>query len=221
MLMTGSAGVGRTGSFIVVDAILDGLRRERFAPKPTQAGEVDIAPRPIASRNSSADSANPIPTLDRSVGIPTPIHEEPGAEQAPPKRMSLSHANMVDHQRQSFMQHRGDGPGSASAHSTHSLPTSNGNASYTSSERRALAKTLNDLSVPFSHCLTALIQSSGVGKDMRATTASKDRGNAATPLSEMDHPVLDVLEGIRVQRMSLVQSLRQFVFVHRGQSLSS
>jgi hypothetical protein len=66
----------------------------------------------------------------------------------------------------------------------------------------------------------ALIQSSGVGKDMRATTASKDRGNAATPLSEMEHPVLEVLEGIRVQRMSLVQSLRQFVFVHRGQSFS-
>jgi protein tyrosine phosphatase len=55
---------------------------------------------------------------------------------------------------------------------------------------------------------------------MRATTASKDRGNAATPLSEMEHPVLEVLEGIRVQRMSLVQSLRQFVFVHRGQSFS-
>jgi len=54
---------------------------------------------------------------------------------------------------------------------------------------------------------------------MRATTASKDRGNAATPLSEMEHPVLEVLEGIRVQRMSLVQSLRQFVFVHRGQFL--
>jgi len=149
MLMIGSAGVGRTGSFIVVDAILDGLRRERFAPKPRPDGEVDAAPRPIASRNSSADSTNPVPTIERSVGIPTPILEEPGAEPAPPKRMSLSHANMVDHQRQSFMQHRGDGPGSASGNSTHSIPTSSGKASYTSSERRAMAKTLADLSVPF------------------------------------------------------------------------
>lgn len=37
----------------------------------------------------------------------------------------------------------------------------------------------------------------------------------------MDNPVLDVLEGIRVQRMSLVQSLRQFVFVHRGMFFNS
>jgi hypothetical protein len=148
--MIGSAGVGRTGSFIVVDAILDGLRRERSAPKPSQEGKVDAAPRPIASRNSSADSTNPVPTIERSVGIPTPILEEPGAEPAPPKRMSLSHANMIDHQRQSFMQHRGDGPGSASGNSTHSIPTSSGKASYTSSERRAMAKTLADLSVPFS-----------------------------------------------------------------------
>jgi hypothetical protein len=143
--MTGSAGVGRTGSFIVVDAILDGLRRERFAPKPSQDGEVDAAPRPIASRNSSADSTNPVPTLERSVGIPTPILEEPGVEPAPPKRMSLSHANMVDHQRQSSMQHRATAPGSGSANSTHSIPTSSGKVSYTSSERRAMAKTLADL----------------------------------------------------------------------------
>jgi protein tyrosine phosphatase len=50
------------------------------------------------------------------------------------------------------------------------------------------------------------------------TTASGARHRAPTPLDEMDNPVLEVLEGIRVQRMSLVQSLRQFVFVHRGQS---
>lgn len=148
-LMKGSAGVGRTGSFIVVDAILDGLRRERNAPKPPPGAEIDSAPRPIASRNSSADSTNPVPTLERTIGVPTPILEESEAEPAPPKRMSLSHANMVDHQRQSFMQHRGDAPGSASAYSAHSLPTSNGNASYTSSERRAISKTLADLSVVF------------------------------------------------------------------------
>jgi hypothetical protein len=47
------------------------------------------------------------------------------------------------------MQHRATAPGSASANSTHSHPTSSGKGSYTSSERRAMAKTLADLSVPF------------------------------------------------------------------------
>ena len=216
--MLGSAGVGRTGSFIVVDAILDGLRRERSAFKNQQKSEVEAAQRPIASRNSSSESTNPVPALERSVALPTPIPEEPESAPAPPERMSLSHANMVDHQRQSFMQHRGDAAGSMSANSTHSLTGSNGNNSYSSSERRAMAKTLADLSVPSHYLLTALIPSSGVGKDMRATTASKEKGHAATPLGEMENPVLEVLEGIRVQRMSLVQSLRQFVFVHRGQS---
>ena len=212
----GSAGVGRTGSFIVVDAILDGLRRERSASLNQQDGEAKAVPRPIASRNSSSESTNQVPNLERSVAMPTPIPEEPESAPNPPKRMSLSHANMVDHQRQSFLQHRGNAAGSISANSTHSLTGSNGNHSYSSSERRAMSMAMNELSVPFPSWLAALTPSSGVGKDMRATTASKDTANAATPLGEMENPVLEVLEGIRVQRMSLVQSLRQFVFVHRG-----
>lgn len=47
-------------------------------------------------------------------------------------------------------------------------------------------------------------------------TKSSDRHRTPSPLQAMDNPVLDVLQGMRVQRMSLVQSLRQFVFVHRA-----
>lgn len=36
------------------------------------------------------------------------------------------------------------------------------------------------------------------------------------PISDMKNPVEDVLAGMRVQRMSLVQSLRQYAFVYRG-----
>lgn len=35
-------------------------------------------------------------------------------------------------------------------------------------------------------------------------------------ISSMREPILDVLKGMRVQRMSLVQSLRQYLFVHRA-----
>ena len=38
-----------------------------------------------------------------------------------------------------------------------------------------------------------------------------------SPISEMENPIASVLEGMRVQRMSLVQSLRQYLFVHRGE----
>ncbi|KAG8894983.1 hypothetical protein FRC00_008200 [Tulasnella sp. 408] len=40
--------------------------------------------------------------------------------------------------------------------------------------------------------------------------------DSPSPISELDEPVRQVLEGIREQRMSMCQSLRQYVFVHQA-----
>ena len=51
-----------------------------------------------------------------------------------------------------------------------------------------------------------------------AMTRSGSRHRTPSPISEIENPIASVLEGMRVQRMSLVQSLRQYLFVHRGES---
>jgi hypothetical protein len=117
-----SAGVGRTGSYILVDAISDGLRRElRNDPAP-------IEPPPVAKRIARAGKAD---EMD------------------------------VDTARDST-------------------------------------------------------SSSPEPEKPRAITQSHKPHRVATPLSSMKEPILEVLQGMRVQRMSLVQSLRQYLFVHRA-----
>ncbi|KAG9086974.1 hypothetical protein FRC06_002794 [Ceratobasidium sp. 370] len=44
----------------------------------------------------------------------------------------------------------------------------------------------------------------------------RGRNKPASPLHTMDEPIREVLEDMREQRMSLCQSLRQYVFVHRA-----
>jgi protein-tyrosine phosphatase len=59
-----------------------------------------------------------------------------------------------------------------------------------------------------------------INENPQPVTMSDERHRTPSPLRDMENPILDILQGMRVQRMSLVQSLRQFVFVHRGESVA-
>lgn len=54
-------------------------------------------------------------------------------------------------------------------------------------------------------------------------TGEQQNDGEVHSISDMERPVQNVLGGMRVQRMSLVQSLRQYAFVYRGelQAISS
>lgn len=51
-------------------------------------------------------------------------------------------------------------------------------------------------------------------------TGEHQNDGEVNSISEMERPVQNVLGGMRVQRMSLVQSLRQYAFVYRGEWIS-
>lgn len=119
-----SAGVGRTGSYILVDAISDGLRREL-------RDEAAAATDPLAGAARNGSIAEKVDKMDVDA-------------------MSDSNARSPEPEKP------------------------------------------------------------------RPITQSHKPHRVATPLSSLKEPILEVLQSMRVQRMSLVQSLRQYLFVHRS-----
>lgn len=138
-----SAGVGRTGSFIVVDALLEALRREYQLKWRKISG---------SGRRSSVTSS-----IDFSISLNG--ERKSDATQQPP-------------------------PPSTPAHEAKS-----GSGGFVD-----LVTDMN-----------------------RAAKFAPDRNltREPTPISGMETPVRHILAGIRRQRMSLCQSLRQYIFVYR------
>ncbi|OCF74348.1 hypothetical protein I204_04719 [Kwoniella mangroviensis CBS 8886] len=250
-----SAGVGRTGSFIVVDAILDGLRRELRARRgtsvpssghqqdterspfdpslanPVNFGSSDSGHKsqdsgkavsflsPPVSGTALSDSSQPILTsspspLTTTVTAPTPPFQpltaaalaENSSNQAQEEKMEIDVPTEPrgPPRDEKFFQHRG-----SISTSTHFSSEAGGDT-----RRPSLASTKHS-----SDMLPPDAISRNNGKDANAPMPiirSDIRHRTPTPISEIEDPVASVLEGMRVQRMSLVQSLRQYLFVHRA-----
>ncbi|ORX35662.1 hypothetical protein BD324DRAFT_652210 [Kockovaella imperatae] len=199
-----SAGVGRTGSFIIVDAIVDFLRRERdsqqsFTTRSSRDTTDSLSPSP-SSVVHFADSIPPPSSSVRdhrsrsnsgSASMLEPIKEDkmdldpPAFSSSLPRKARRDSSDGAPRSR-SFS----DTPGRPK------LRSGSQSRSYEENEK-------------------ALRRDFGV---VPVLTKSGDRHREPSPIHSLDgsSPVATVLEGMRVQRMSLVQSLRQYIFVHRA-----
>ncbi|OXG19580.1 protein-tyrosine-phosphatase [Cryptococcus neoformans Tu401-1] len=227
-----SAGVGRTGSFIVVDAILDGLHRDLCQRGAAEARSVDeparlpkvIPPQhsssaPPATSLSAVASPEPVSQFS-NLGAPSgsvarqhstspgtmptqPEHQVAPDFSFPPKKQGSNETMEVDPPKAAnglddrFMQYRMMSGGTSVSSDTDTRRPSLASV-QTSSDRVS--------SESISSCLA----------DPEPVTFSNRRRREPSPLSKMRDPVSCVLESMRVQRMSLVQTLRQYLFVHRA-----
>ncbi|KAL1411615.1 hypothetical protein Q8F55_002579 [Vanrija albida] len=182
-----SAGVGRTGSYILVDAVADGLRREYRKTHDSVSSEASNLSTKLPVSGLKLDSPPPAdgkPAHFLSPGIlegKPPIVASPADGAAP-----LSEAMEVDpdHHPQSL---------SALAEAIVEEPTD-----FKLHQPPAMNAALSDLDAPL------------------PVTSSHVPHTVTRPLANLTEPIMDVLRAMRVQRMSLVQSLRQFIFAHRA-----
>ncbi|KZO99813.1 hypothetical protein CALVIDRAFT_534237 [Calocera viscosa TUFC12733] len=178
-----SAGVGRTGSFVLIDAVLDALRSELLATK----ARLDRGERARSPHAMHVDSIGGSGT---------------GTTSASPSFSSLS-LSLHSLHRQSSLD--SSAPTSRSASTDISSPPSPGahlaarHALLPSSEANPQSQNTFDYKIP------------------RSALARDHPSRTPTPLSDMEpDPIQHVLEDMREQRMSLCQSLNQYVFCHRA-----
>ncbi|CAE6410872.1 unnamed protein product [Rhizoctonia solani] len=279
-----SAGVGRTGSFVAIDAILDGVRRELEATRPPSL-EASSSDDPSdsdfeTSADPSSESADSFKIRRGSFPEDTNSYRKPSnllMTSARPRRTSL---------RKTLGAKKGKGVGLAeklgskrnhlvagARHGSSSISETNSGSTRTSYDSSATLY-FSEHSLPMSTTTVSAAQSNGkrMGPPKLGPTAiqaathawssqvadntsrsdlvapqpvpaalstaiprpdsemrDRDRDTfdyvhprslvphkPVSPLGSMDEPIREVLEDMREQRMSLCQSLRQYVFVHRA-----
>ncbi|KXN89809.1 Tyrosine-protein phosphatase 1 [Leucoagaricus sp. SymC.cos] len=192
-----SAGVGRTGGFIAVDVVLDAIRREMRASDKRPERDTDENAMDVDVPSGST----PGPIITSSVAT---VKDGPMSnEELPKETISLTIA-------------AGNG-----CHEPVSEPLVPSRPSINdvndASPRPRAEVSGKDLGI--------LPQSSGWlanGQSSESATVVDDfkrprplHGTATPPnLTLFEEPVFEVVQDMREQRMSLCQSLRQYVFVH-------
>jgi len=169
VLLHCSAGVGRTGGFIAVDAVLDAVRREQREALRNDKGHGDSKGLMQNRMNVKEEELEPRPMQVNGGGERTPY-------------MSAHHvAPMV------------------------CSPSSQSNL-------RAHSNTLPSAKVSPSSLGREIMDSSV--DDRRPRPLHVETSGLPVPLSTFQEPIWEVIQDMREQRMSLCQTLRQYVFVH-------
>ncbi|CAE6448150.1 unnamed protein product [Rhizoctonia solani] len=274
-----SAGVGRTGSFVAIDAILDAVRRELDAVRPPSLESSSSDGPSDSDIETSADPSSE--SIDSAKVRRASFLEDPASYRKPtnlqmtsarPRRTSLRKTLgakkgtlLEKHGSKRDILDAGAMPGPSSIDETNSVSSppssisasfyfsegslpvsattfgsaqSNGNrfsppklGSSTMQDTRAWSSRVadstsrSDLVAP--QPVPATLHSDTPRPDSEMRDRDRDtfdyvqpRSHAphkpASPLGSMDEPIREVLEDMREQRMSLCQSLRQYVFVHRA-----
>ena len=234
-----SAGVGRTGGFILVDSILDGIRREmRKAVLRLSSGSNDLG--------TSSDAMD----LDEPEVPLSPVTQHWGSSDVAATRGAASfasttslHSGASDAVRKSSKPSpSGLGSSNKQQRLSHALAEKLVNASAASNPPLSNAATITAWSAGLPSP-SSEYASSGNGGGYRSAKGSESKSPSNSPsppdfygdendiyfkvprklhqtdspplLSTLREPIREVLEDMREQRMSLCQSLRQYVFAHR------
>ncbi|KIM34037.1 hypothetical protein M408DRAFT_325568 [Serendipita vermifera MAFF 305830] len=245
VLLHCSAGVGRTGGFLLVDSILAGIRHEmarngspfgqlsdpeNSSPDDMEIDESEsVKPSRQSLRSSPPDD---ISSQSSSVPISTSGSERVSKRTTHSSRLSsLSSRQWSKHPtRGSLATTKHSGLTTPSPRklsdlvaenlrmSSHSPPSATSQVAAWSKKLETPSRSLKDTPpapTPNAMPSTEDLQTKGGINYKLPRKLDELRGSPPMP-SSFSEPVRDVLEDMREQRMSLCQSLRQYVFAHRA-----
>lgn len=242
VLLHCSAGVGRTGGFLLVDSILAGIRHEmlsdrsslgqRLGPNNSSSEEMDVdEPESVISSGKPLQSSPPNNISSHSSSLPASTS---GPESAPYSTETSSSTSFSE-----WSKHPDRGSSIATKSSPVAVPSPrklsdlvvenlkmtsrsplSAQAQVTAWSRKLQPHSRSNKPTPPSSVVGAMssteeFRTKGGVNYKLPRKLDELRGSPPMP-SSFPEPIREVLEDMREQRMSLCQSLRQYVFAHRA-----